>query len=408
MIELDRALVEVAKSVQILSALSWPEGAIERFLEGWRGGDARLPEVELPRVERPAESEALDAIVAKCDTQDPLQVFVASTAQSYLLAVRMLASIGTPRFTQCSARLYGGPLELLPASGVTHVRAAQMLLTNTDNLAAAGVVADDELCLTADTVAGELRRAFGAFFGEDAPEVILDAELASKAAAGAKRVRLRTRTAFSELDVAQLIEHEGFVHTATALNGRRQPILTSLGLGSPRSTLTQEGLATIAELTTRAIDIARLRRLALRILAIQLALEGADFLEVFRFFLENGQSEDESARSAMRVFRGGDVRGKVVFTKDVVYLQGLTLVHTFLRKAIAESRPHLVRRLFTGRLALGDVLRLDEAFASGDVLEPRFVPAWARDLHRLAAYLAFNVVIGKIDLDAVRLERLVE
>src|SRR5690606_24059451 len=139
----------------------------------------------------------------------------------------------------------------------------------------------------------------------------------------------------------QLIEHEGFVHTATALNGRAQPVLGCMGLSAPRTTLTQEGIATLAELTTRSIDIARLRRLALRTVAIHHALEGADFLEVFRFFLENGQSEDESAHSAMRVFRGGDVRGRVVFTKDVVYLGGLFAVHTFLRKAIAESRPHL-------------------------------------------------------------------
>jgi hypothetical protein len=179
-----------------------------------------------------------------------------------------------------------------------------------------------------------------------------------------------------------------------------------MGLSSPRTTLTQEGIATLAELTTRAIDIARLRRLALRTVAIQLALDGADYIEVFRFFLEAGQSEDESAHSAMRVFRGGEVRGRVVFTKDVVYLAGLTAVHTFLRKAISESRPHLVRRLFAGRIALPDVHRLDAEFATGHVAEPRFVPEWAQDLHRLAAYLAFSAVINRIDLGAVELESL--
>ncbi len=108
----------------------------------------------------------------------------------------------------------------------------------------------------------------------------------------------------------------------------------------------------------------------------------------------------------MRVFRGGDVRGGVVFTKDVVYLAGLTAVHTFLRKAIAESRPHLVRRLFAGRLALPDVHRLAPAFADGSVAEPRFVPEWAQDIHRLAAYLAFSAVINRIDLGAIELESL--
>ena len=177
-------------------------------------------------------------------------------------------------------------------------------------------------------------------------------------------MRIRAQTCFSELDVVQLIEHEGFVHAGTALNGRAQPYLTCMGLSAPRTTLTQEGLATLAELTTRTIDIARLRRLALRTVAIQRALDGADYLDVFRFFIASGQSEDESAHSAMRIFRGGDVRGGVVFTKDVVYLCGLTAVHTFLRNAIAERRPHLVRRLFAGRVALPDVHRLESACAS--------------------------------------------
>jgi uncharacterized protein (TIGR02421 family) len=281
-----------------------------------------------------------------------------------------------------------------------------MLLETTDNLAAAGIIEDTELCYTAEHVAGILTTEFQRFFGSDAPEVVIDADLASKAAAGSRRVRIRAQTCFSELDVVQLIEHEGFVHAATALNGRAQPHLTCMALNAPRTTLTQEGLATIAELTTRAIDIARLRRLALRTVAIQNALDGADYLDVFRFFLESGQTDDESAHSAMRVFRGGDVRGGIAFTKDVVYLCGLTSLHTFLRKAIAENRAHLVRRLFAGRLALPDVIRLDEEFAAGHVVEPRFVPSWARDLHRLAAYLAFSAVINQIDLGAVELESL--
>ena len=59
-------------------------------------------------------------------------------------------------------------------------------------------------------------------------------------------------------------------------------------------------------------------------------------MECCGFFLEQGQSELESAHSAARVFRGGDVRGRIAFTKDVVYLCGMVAVHTFLHKAIAE------------------------------------------------------------------------
>ena len=79
------------------------------------------------------------------------------------------------------------------------------------------------------------------------------------------------------------------MHSLTALNGREQPVLGSLALSSPRTTATQEGLATFAEQITGNIDIERMKRVSLRIEAIAMALDGADFIEVFRYFLDAGQ-----------------------------------------------------------------------------------------------------------------------
>lgn len=402
--ELSDRVVEAAREVRLLSSLSWPEGTVQTFLDGWRRGQPRLPELVPPAMAMHEAVAALEQIVREADLDSPLEAFVADTAASYATAARMLEAVGTKRFTELSCELFGAPDDLLPGARLSNRAAAELLLEHTDSLAAAGVIEEFELSLTAEAVQARLEEAFRSFFGDDAPAVVVDPDLASKAAAGTTRVRIRAMTPFAEPDVAQLIEHEGYVHTATKLNGRAQPVLRCMGLSAPRTTSTQEGIATLAEVTTRAIDIARLRRLALRTVAIHHALNGADFVDVFRFFLEAGQSEDESAHSAMRVFRGGDVRGSIAFTKDVVYLGGLIGVHTFLRKAIAESRPHLVRRLFAGRIALPDIFRLDGAFADGAVSEPRYVPPWATDLHRLAAYLAFTGVIDRIDLGAVDLE----
>src|SRR4029078_13662070 len=113
---------------------------------------------------------------------------------------------------------------------------------------------------------------------------------------------------FSQLDKDQLLYHEAFVHTATQLNGRKQGNLKSLGLGAPRTTRTQEGSAVLSELITNSIDLTRLRRIALRVIAVKMALDGADFIDLFKFFLEAGQSEVESVRSAQRIFRGGAVK----------------------------------------------------------------------------------------------------
>lgn len=198
------------------------------------------------------------------------------------------------------------------------------------------------------------------------------------------------------------------MHTATVLNGRRQPRLRSLALGAPRTTPTQEGIAVLGELVTNATDITRLRRVALRVLAVQQALDGADFIDVFKFFLEAGQSEEESVRSAQRIFRGGAVKDGIVFTKDAVYLSGLFEVHTFLRVANRDRRPELVANLFAGRLTLADALRLAPLFESGWLEPPRYMPPWARDLRRLAALMAYCAFVSNIRLERVDLSRAIE
>ena len=234
-----------------------------------------------------------------------------------------------------------------------------------------------------------MQAEFGPFFGDHTVEIVLDPGLAEKAAAGAERVRLRAATCFSENDVDQLIHHEGFVHAATLLNGRVQPNLRALSLGAPRTTATQEGLATFSELVTTSIDLNRLRRLALRIVAVDMALSGADFLQVFEFFLQAGQTEDESFNSTMRVFRGGDPRGGAVFTKDTVYLRGLLKTHTWLQTALTARKVRFPHYLFSGRLTWGDVEELEPWFESGWIAPPRYSPRWVARQHNLAAYLAF-------------------
>ena len=189
--------------------------------------------------------------------------------------------------------------------------------------------------------------------------------MAAKAAAGSKKVKIRGGAMFSRNDLDQLTNHEAFVHTTTVLNGKKQPLLTSMALSAPRTTKTQEGLATFSELATYSMDMNRLRRIALRVNAVQAALDGADFVDLFRFFLDAGQSLEESYQSAQRVLRGGDPAGGAAFTKDAVYLEGLALVHTFLTKAIADNRPGLIPDLFAGRLTLGDVVSLQPLFDDG-------------------------------------------
>ncbi|CAG8871294.1 flavohemoglobin expression-modulating QEGLA motif protein [Pseudomonas fluorescens] len=402
--ELDAALPGLTRKIRVLDALSWPDGVEEDFLAKWRGGRAELPKVELQPRDHSADIAALETFITQCDVGHPAGNFLAMTARSYATAGHMLGAIGTPAFTQYSSALYRRPDFYYTRLQLSMLDAARFFLKTTDALLGGARIPPCPADIPAKAFAAWIQPELDRFFGAGQITVVLDPNLAAKAIAGSSRIRLRASALFSELDKHQLLQHEAFVHVATAQNGARQPNLTSLGLGAPRTTQTQEGIATLAELFTGSMDINRLRRLALRVLAVQQALEGADFIQVFEGFLAAGQTEEESFRSTQRVFRGADLRGGSAFTKDAAYLTGLLGVHTLLRIAIRDNRPELVGHLFAGRLSLGDTVRLAPLFESGWLKGPVYLPAWASDLRLLAANLAFSAFIAQIKLDVLDLK----
>ena len=162
---------------------------------------------------------------------------------------------------------------------------------------------------------------------------------------------------------------------------------------------TQEGLATFAEQITGSIDIERLKRISLRTEAIAMAREGADFIEVFRYFCDAGQNPEESFASAQRVFRGVPPGGGLAFTKDTVYLRGLVSVHTFFRHMLAEDRLQVCRWLFAGKMSLQDAIAFAPLFQAGVLKPPRWLPHWVSWANGLAGMLAFSLFANRIRMD---------
>jgi uncharacterized protein (TIGR02421 family) len=418
--KLDARLVAAVKGIRILSSLAWPKRIGNEFLEAYKKGSAKLPEVPMQIPDFKSARQELMGVIKDCDHTHPLGRYIAQTAASYVVAARMLEGIKTDVFTRMSEMLYGNPTDRL--GSLSNLDLAENFIQITTDFASATdpFGREDEESFSASQVVAILKKEADTFFGPGIVKVELDSQLAAKAAAGSERVRIREQGRFYESEIDQLLEHELFVHSATMLNGRRQPYLKSLGLGAPRTTGTQEGLATFAELITDSMDLTRLRRIALRIKAIQLALDGGDFIDVFKFFGDSGQTLEESYQSTARIFRGGDVRGRHVFTKDVVYLKGLVSVHTFFRKAIEHRKIHYPKMLFTGRMALGDVISLEpfigsypqtgsdsDAQATSShpffVQAPEFVPNWVAKRESLAAYLCYAAFTHQIDLKSIKL-----
>jgi uncharacterized protein (TIGR02421 family) len=405
--DLDRRLVAATRGIRLLQSVSWPASVEIDFVAAWKAGTARLPAVEYPRADFTATREALAGIVLAAEPGHPLGDYIRRTALSWRIATELLDAAGTPAITEHSAELYGRPSDLVPGARLTNVDAARHFIALADDLVSGGALDEIADPIEAEQLRAELQCELDAFFGAGVVRVETDPDLIAKAAAGATRIRLRSATSFTSYDRQQLIEHEAFVHSLTALNGREQPHLKSLARSSPRITATQEGLAVFAELMSGSIDIERMKRISLRILAIDMALSGADFIEVFRFFLDAGQSETDSFASAQRVFRGAPVGGGAAFTKDTVYLHGLLSVHTFFRWALRHGRLASCRNLFAGKLALHDVMALGPYFENGYIAQPKYLPPWVQHANGLAGMLAFSLFANEIRLDRVEAEDLV-
>ncbi|MDZ7613403.1 MAG: DUF1704 domain-containing protein [Flavobacteriaceae bacterium] len=283
---LDQAVVKASKKIKVLNTLTWPAEAEEKFLEGWHKGKPKLPQIRIHPPDVRENIATLDAIVKKCDQADPVEKFLSETALSYANAGRMLMHVGTPDFTKYSSIIYGRPDRVYKLQNLTAVDGAKFFLDVTDQLLGHPNLQTKEATISASVFAASIKTAVDEFFVHDTVKIVLDPEMSSKALAGATRIRVREGALFSQLDRDQLINHEAFVHSATQLNGRKQIHLNSLGLGAPRTTKTQEGIAVMAELITNAIDISRLRRIALRVIAVQMALDGADFIDLFKYFPE--------------------------------------------------------------------------------------------------------------------------
>ena len=129
---------------------------------------------------------------------------------------------------------------------------------------------------------------------------------------------------------------------------------------------------------------------------------------MFRAFLDAGQSEVDSYRSTARIFRGGDVRGGVCFTKDGAYLEGLLLVTAFIKRALYENRGDTLGMIFCGRVALGDLVTLASLRDTGLIAAPHYMPPWAQRPERVLATLAFSTAAQALRLDSFDLQRFSE
>jgi uncharacterized protein (TIGR02421 family) len=405
-------LVEAQTPIRVLDAVKWDERVRQGF---FAAGAQRLPEVDRGYYEQRPLS--FDAAAKKQEFQNierditrqlgqfnPVGQIMRRMCKEYRMVIRMLEARGSADFGLISQELYGAASDAFHAGDPTLADLGLMLSDYLNNIADRGDLVDEPKTLSASEAVELLQARLDSVFGRSAEQSIVrvfesDGILAD-AAAGADYIKIRSDARFNERDVRALEVHEGLVHVGTTLNGLNQPICTFLAKGPPSSTVTQEGLAILMEVIAFASYPTRLRKLTNRTRTIHMAEEGADFIEIYRFLLEQGYSADEAYANASRVFRGSTPSG-LPFTKDLSYLKGFILIYNYIQLAVRKGKLEQIPLLFCGKTTLEDMRTLRQLVDEGLVVAPRYLPPQFRDLNALSAWMCFSNFLNHLSLERI-------
>ena len=403
-------IVEAQTPVRVLDAVKWDDATRQAFFAA-KGRE--LPQIDRAYYEgRPL---AFDSSAKKQEFQDierditrqlgqfnPVGQIMRRMCKEYRMVIRMLEARGTPDFGMISQELYGAASDAFHAGDPTLADLGLMLSDYLNNIADRGDLRDEPKNLTAPQAVELLQKRLDVVFGEGEGVIrVFESDgILADAAAGADYIKIRSDALFNERDVRALEVHEGLVHVGTTLNGQNQPICTFLAKGPPSSTVTQEGLAILMEVIAFASYPTRLRKLTNRTRAIHLAEDGADFLEVFRFFQEQGYDLESGYQNASRVFRGSTPTG-LPFTKDLSYLKGFILIYNYIQLAVRKGKLEQIPLLFCGKTTLEDMRILRQLVDEGVVVPPKYLPAQFQDLNALAAWMCFSNFLNHLSLDRI-------
>ncbi len=201
LLEASKALRDAESKVRILRSIAWPKSVAMRF---FADGARELPEVEYTRCDAAPVLEAVDAVRSRLDAAAPDDRWLGRQADAIARGARMLEAVGTHRFSDLSRELYGEPKAAILDGATSSLALAERL----DTVLAALDRADlgtSPARLDAEAVAARMKKLARVHLGEATPEFEVVEDLAAKAVAGPRRVRLRRDGEFTATDVRQLV-----------------------------------------------------------------------------------------------------------------------------------------------------------------------------------------------------------
>lgn len=404
--ELSTRIVNAQKPIRVLDALKWDAEVQGHF---FKHKCKKLPHVTPeyyieknplqfdPQQKMEELHEIERSIRRKLGQYSGVGSIMLRMSREYTRVVELLMARGTPRFTEISQQLYGSSEDAFHIGAPTLKDLATLVSQTLANIKDQVNTAADVKNFTSEETVKILSKRLGHYFGTNKPRVQLSDGILADASAGADRIRIHEGLMFSEREIRTFEVHEGWVHLGTTLNGLAQPICTFLSKGPPSSTITQEGLAIITEVFTFASYPGRLKRLTNRITGVNMAEEGANFLDVFHFYLEQGMDEEESYHATSRVFRGSVPDGGP-FTKDLSYSKGFILIYNYIRLAVQRGLVTQIPLLFLGKTTLEDIHILSDLVEEGIVTPPKYIPPQFQDIAALSAWMCYSLFLNKLDI----------
>jgi uncharacterized protein (TIGR02421 family) len=386
-------LVQAQRPIRILKALNWDPSVHRRFL---KKKARELPQVTYSPLGYDADAKIVELrqLRQRIKGRNPVEAALRRKCDEFVDVVRMLKARGTRRFYQHSVKLYGHPRQPFADTGVDNLDVARLWASRSMRPGAS-----PDRSLSAEEALGVIRGLVTPVLGE-ACRFKLSRRLTADAAAGATSVSVRQDARFSPIQARALAHHEGLWHVLTSLNGYEQPVLSVLGVGLARYATSQEGGGVVAEFLSGSMTAERLRELGERALAVDLAAQGADYLELFRY-LSRRFSQEKAAQLCERVHRGGLLTGGAPFTKDAIYQRGYCRVFNFLRHTVEKGELTLLQAFFTGKMSVDDASLVEALMADGLVTPPKYLPPWAADLETLGAQVTHSLTMSRFDVGLV-------
>lgn len=285
---------------------------------------------------------------------NPFKDLYVAKKEELCTKTEFVANVGTPAATKASETLYGEPTD-------TTINKAQQILT-------AYSPEDSKISAASMFSAQQIKSHFEELFeqyGLSDWQIELTDKAETTVYPSKKTLTIHRDRKLSNEHVRRLSVHEIGVHIVRTHNGYQQP--TKLfGLGLPRYTETEEGMAIIAEQTVELPTKHRLAAYAARALSVHHMLRGDSFRTCYDNLREYDFSQEEAWKHTLRGYRAGGL------CKDHLYLQG----YLSLKKRM-DSLPRNV--LYVGKFGLNYLDDVQEFLEEGYLNEPDTVPSfWSK------------------------------